>query len=102
MSEIDIENEVMGHSHCEIGAYLLSLWGLPNPVVECAAYHHRPADCVDEAFVPLTAVHVATAIVDAGDSDELAGLDQDYIARLSVTESIPGWIEGSRAIGSDE
>ncbi|NNF66588.1 MAG: HDOD domain-containing protein, partial [Gammaproteobacteria bacterium] len=36
----EAEQEVFGHTHCEVGAYLLGLWGLPNPIVESAAFHH--------------------------------------------------------------
>jgi HD-like signal output (HDOD) protein len=34
------ERALMGVSHEEIGAYLLGLWGLPEPVVEAVAFHH--------------------------------------------------------------
>lgn len=37
-----IEEELIGVSHAEVGAYLLSLWGLPYPVVEAVAHHHHP------------------------------------------------------------
>ncbi len=100
--ELDIETELVGHSHCAIGAYLLCLWGLPNPVIECVAYHHRPTDCVDAGFTPLSAVHIATAIVDAGDSDDLAGLDQDYVERLNLTDQVPGWVSHSRDMSARE
>lgn len=91
-SEIDIEKDVVGHSHTEIGAYLLCIWGLPNPVIECVAYHHTPADCIDAGFMPMSAVHIATAIVDAGDNDALPGLDVAYVERLNLTEKVPGWV----------
>jgi len=38
------EREVFGASHAEVGAYLLSLWGLPFAVVEAVALHHQPLD----------------------------------------------------------
>lgn len=97
-SDTEIEKDVLGHSHAEIGAYLLCLWGMPNPVVECVAYHHSPADCVETGFLPLAAVHIATAIVDAGDSEELPGLDVDYVEKLKVTEKIPGWVLKARKL----
>ena len=37
-----IEEELIGVSHAEVGAYLLSLWGLPSPIVEAVAHHHHP------------------------------------------------------------
>ena len=37
-----IEQQVLGTTHAEIGAYLLGLWGLPARVVEGVALHHSP------------------------------------------------------------
>jgi putative nucleotidyltransferase with HDIG domain len=37
-----VEEELIGVSHAEVGAYLLSLWGLPYPLVEAVAHHHHP------------------------------------------------------------
>lgn len=91
--ECELEADIIGHSHTDIGAYLIGLWGLPNPVIECVAYHHNPADCVDAGFTPLTAVHVATTIIDANGGQELPGLDNDYIEKLGLTEKIPKWVK---------
>lgn len=48
-----------GATHAEVGGYLLALWGLPAPVVEAVAFHHRPLDCVQHGFSPAIALHVA-------------------------------------------
>lgn len=37
-----IEESLIHISHAEVGAYLLSLWGLPYSVVEAIAHHHHP------------------------------------------------------------
>ncbi len=87
-----IEREIVGHSHTEIGAYLIGIWGLPNPVIECVAYHHQPADCVEAGLTPLTAVHVATAIVDANGAQELVRLDAEYVDALGLSDKLPKWI----------
>ncbi len=101
-AETDIEKSVVGHSHADIGAYLLCVWGLPNPVIECVAYHHMPSECVETGFVPVAAVHIATAIVDAGESDDLPGLDVDYVERLNLTEKVPGWVSKAREMDSGD
>ena len=36
------ELELYGMTHAQIGGYLLGLWGLPESVVEAAAFHHSP------------------------------------------------------------
>jgi HD-like signal output (HDOD) protein len=37
------EQELLGASHAEIGAYLMGLWGIPFPAIEAIAHHHQPA-----------------------------------------------------------
>lgn len=59
----DVEHEQLGATHAEVGAYLLGLWGLPNPVVEAVALHHRPIDCAGRGLSPAIVVHVADALV---------------------------------------
>ena len=87
------EVELMDHSHMDVGAYLVGLWGLPNPVVECVAYHHTPQACVESGFTPLSAVHIANAIVASNGREPLAEIDEDYVEAIGVTAKIPHWIE---------
>ncbi len=54
-----VEQEVFGASHANVGAYLLALWGLPNPIIEAVALHHHPAQCAAPGFSPAIAVHTA-------------------------------------------
>jgi HD-like signal output (HDOD) protein len=49
-------------SHGRVGAYLLSLWGLPASVVEAVAFHHEPHLLGGAIFDATIAVHVADAI----------------------------------------
>lgn len=90
-SDLAVERSVLGQSHTEIGAYLLCIWGLPNPVVECAAFHHAPADCGENRFLPVAAVHIAMAIVDSENGNDLPGLDHEFIDRLGLTAEVQEW-----------
>jgi HD-like signal output (HDOD) protein len=36
----DVERDVLGTTHAQVGAYLLGLWGLPRPIVDAVARHH--------------------------------------------------------------
>lgn len=36
----DVERELLGVTHAQVGGYLLGLWGLPAPVVRAVAAHH--------------------------------------------------------------
>lgn len=55
----EAEEELLGTSHAEIGAYLLGLWGIPNLAVEAIAHHHRPTRITHSGFDCTTAVYVA-------------------------------------------
>jgi len=91
-----VEEERLGVSHAEIGAYLLSLWGLPNPIVEAVANHHAPGRVETQSFDLVAAVHVANALVHeqggsaAGDGEQPM-LDEGLLAGLAVASQLPTW-----------
>ncbi|MDR3772833.1 MAG: response regulator [Terracidiphilus sp.] len=55
----EAEEELLGTSHAEIGAYLLGLWGLPDLAVEAISHHHRPTRIPHSGFDSSIAVYVA-------------------------------------------
>lgn len=58
-----VEKMEFGVSHAEAGAYLLGLWNLPPAVVEGVLFHHFPSSSLSSAFQPLTAIHLADALL---------------------------------------
>ncbi|WP_233148206.1 response regulator [Rhodopirellula sp. MGV] len=79
-----VEQQTFNASHAEVGAHLLGLWGLPNPIVEAVAFHHRPSKSMNPAFSPLTAVYIADHLSyprDISDPD----FDHEYIESLGLT-----------------
>jgi putative nucleotidyltransferase with HDIG domain len=71
----EAEEELMGTSHAEIGAYLLGLWGLPNLAVEAIAHHHHPTRIPHSGFDSSVAVYVADLLaheLDAHPQKEVA------------------------------
>jgi len=94
----DLESEVFGTSHAEIGAYLMGLWGLEYPVIEAIAFHHQPGKSLSNAAGLLTAVHFGDAFdrfkkTDKGLNGEngLRQLDRRYLESLGVTARIKDW-----------
>lgn len=55
------EIAAFGATHGTIGAYLMSLWGLPRKVVQAIAFHEMPKVIKESEFSPLIAVHAANA-----------------------------------------
>jgi HD-like signal output (HDOD) protein len=100
MPEWEAERSEFGVSHAEVGAYLLGLWGLSDPIVEAVAYHHRPNDCAGgEGFRPLTAVHVAQALYQEATQrpgHSSARIDAVYLDRLRMTDRLPLWRQLAR------
>ena len=57
-----IEEELIGISHADVGAYLLSLWGLPYPLVEAVAHHHHPQRVRHDRMDMIIAVYAANIL----------------------------------------
>jgi HD-like signal output (HDOD) protein len=93
----EVEKQIFGASHGEIGAYLLGLWGMPLDLVEAAALHHCPSRGLAKRFTPLTAVHVADALFYEAKPDKEGfvpvQIDKAYLAELELSDRLPLWRE---------
>jgi putative nucleotidyltransferase with HDIG domain len=58
----EAEEELLGTSHAEIGAYLLGLWGIPSLAVEAIAHHHHPTRILNSSFDCTAVVYVANLL----------------------------------------
>ena len=89
------EENTFGANHADVGAYLLGLWGLPVPVVEAIALHHQPGKCVHAVFSPLTAVHIADALVRSrssrGMGTPVEEWDLNYFSKLGLSHRLNQW-----------
>jgi HD-like signal output (HDOD) protein len=93
------EKQVLHSTHAEVGAYLLGLWGLPDPIVEAVAYHHRPGQCPHRDMSALTAVHAANALMAGShglDNVATTSPDDEYLHAIGMSEHLPVWHELSR------
>lgn len=93
-----VEEELIGVSHAEVGAYLLSLWGLPYPVVEAVAHHHHP-DRIPQAKLDLTSVVYLSNLLaheHSGQHKENASsihveIDPKILESTGAAEHLPAW-----------
>ncbi|MGA9527852.1 MAG: response regulator [Terriglobales bacterium] len=91
---VSLELEHLGCTHAQVGAYLMSLWGLPTHLVHAVAFHHLPSQTADTQFSSLTAIHAADAIVSATDMSPLnqdIELDLNYLNRLGLQDRQAVW-----------
>jgi putative nucleotidyltransferase with HDIG domain len=90
----EVERERLGCTHAEVGAYLMSIWGLPFSLVRAVAYHHRPGEIAEASFSSVTAVHAADAIVSESDPSPLnhdATMGRSYLERLGLGDKEKMW-----------
>lgn len=93
---VQAENAAFHANHADVGAYLLDLWGLPMPLIEAVALHHEPDKTADSTFSPLTAVHVANALIQSNEESSAwdrpaHGLNLEYLSRLGLQDRIETW-----------
>jgi putative nucleotidyltransferase with HDIG domain len=88
-SQREREQQALGCTHAEIGAYLMSIWGIPLSLVQAVAFHHHPLDAGDTQFSSLTAVHAAGALLATNHDLEL---DLRYLDSLGLRQREPIWL----------
>lgn len=76
------EKDLFGVTHAEVGAYLLGIWGLPFPIVEAAAFHHRPTEVASSQFDVVSSVYVAGCLAEEAQPGGTGDLDP-YIEPMS-------------------
>lgn len=96
-SIVDAERTAFKTNHAELGAYLLALWGFPDPIIESVLFHHKPSNHQVDAFGPISSVHVAQALVkippDEPEAEKIifGNLDMDHLAAVNKTDRISVW-----------
>lgn len=91
-----VEMDKLGCDHAEIGAQVLALWGLPLPLIDAVACHHRPSASGETRFGAATAVHVAAVLADEAEGKivEANALEWPFLRRLGAEGPIERWRRG--------
>jgi putative nucleotidyltransferase with HDIG domain len=92
----DAEMDIIGTSHAAVGAYLLGLWGLPDQIINAAAFHHEPDRNPVSGMNTTIIAHVANALANAGpriDNTDMIveGLDYELLKNNNLLPSLSGW-----------
>jgi len=94
VSFLQVELEMNGITHDEIGAFLAGQWNLPENIVNAIRYHHRPLEATADQKI-VYAVHFANILTktkgmgSGGDSD-ITNLNEEAIQRLGINDNEVG------------
>ena len=89
-----VEEELYQVNHGHVGAYLLSLWGLPYHITEVVANHHTPTRLPADGFGLVQSLYVAQILASEvmdPDFDSTAELDLEYLETLGVADRLDSW-----------
>jgi putative nucleotidyltransferase with HDIG domain len=91
----EVEKEMFGASHGEIGACLLGMWNMSSDVVDAAAFHHEPPLGEHDQLTPLAAVHIANVLEHQLHPDDefrvLPVVSTPFLNQLRLLQRLPIW-----------
>src|SRR4051794_37813240 len=98
----EVEYAHHGSSHAELGAYVLGIWGLPEPIIDGVAHHHRIGRLAGPALDSALVIHAATVLAGEVCPDAVATaagtLDAATLAAAGVADRVAEW----RALAAGE
>ena len=74
----EVENDILGFTHAEVGGALLQSWGLPESMISAVTYHHTPSD-YKGAERDVSIIHVAEVIANAM---QMGSAGEQFVPRL--------------------
>ncbi len=92
---LEVERDLFGVTHADVGARLLAIWGLPSVLVDGVQYHNDPGSAPEDRRQAASIVHVADALTQP--PGRSPGLNLESLERAGNAHLVDGWIETARA-----
>lgn len=93
-SIIDVEKSLIGVSHCQVGAHLLALWGMPEMILNGVAFYLSPEEFKDKSFCTATAVYAAFKIANSLiDDTEYEYHTDAHLKSFDLVDHYSLWLE---------
>jgi HD-like signal output (HDOD) protein len=96
----EAEEEMLGTSHAEIGAYLLGLWGINSVAIEAIAHHHHPVRISHRGLDISAALYLANLLASEviehpNDTrgEQLSDADRDNLKALGLFQDYANFHE---------
>jgi HD-like signal output (HDOD) protein len=89
----DMEREVLGLDHGQIGGFVLENWNLPETVVQAVTWHNQPANAKPDAQVTAEGIQLAELVAELLDTEEVSEermqslLSHPFWAKLGIDET---------------
>lgn len=83
------QRKVLGVSHEQIGAYILHLWGIPLPIVECVAFHQGGVSEVDLDNLKLSDIIYLANLITSNNNGE--PLPEDVLLNEELQVYLAQW-----------
>jgi HD-like signal output (HDOD) protein/CheY-like chemotaxis protein len=89
------EKKIFKATHCDMGAYLMGLWGFPSDIVEAIGFHHQLGEYPAVTFSPALAVHIANVMYYKFHQDEVIGampeFNEEYLNSIGMGDKLQKW-----------
>ncbi len=88
-----VEESELGATHASVGAYLIGIWGLAEPLIEAVAFHHSPMAAPCSSFNASSAVYFANEFCQPGSASDGYRNDNtnEYLAQLDLAHKQEEW-----------
>lgn len=102
---LELEKELFGYNHAQIGALVTKRWGLPEEISHAIYSHHQPSEAAQHVYMARL-VDVGSQLAHAGEDGDLtaheAGLSssESVIAlRLTWPQLVDAWTNSESKLG---
>lgn len=89
------EAKIFKATHCDMGAYLIGLWGFQSDIVEAIGFHHQLGEYPAGTFSPALTVHIANVMYYKFHQDEVIGampeFNEEYLQQIGMGEKLQQW-----------
>jgi len=94
----EAEIRLFAATHCQVGAYLLGLWGISSDIVETVGFHHMPEQLPGQNNKILMAVYIANELTmnkngDISAEELMEKLNKSYLGEMGARAHIESYIQ---------
>jgi HD-like signal output (HDOD) protein len=91
----EAEKKLLMATHCDMGAYLIGLWGFAGDIVEAIGFQHQLGEYPADSFSPALAVHIANVMYYKFHQDEVVGampeFNEEYLHKIGMGDKLRKW-----------